>query len=248
MLRKAGAILLLFLAFSALVLTAWYQIDGQPLPQAAQYLRGDDYTAVLEEDGGLVFTPAVANGHGLLIMHGALIKPLSYAKTAAYFAARGYTVYLPSGAARLSIAAVDAAAARMQEFNVQDWVMLGHSMGGFSSLELIARHGPRVRALALWACAMPADHSDVELPILFIHGDRDGLLTPERLATARARLPASAEYLALPGGNHQGFAMYSHQFFDGEPAISRDEQIDFANGKTAAFFARVLQEPSPGPL
>jgi hypothetical protein len=48
----------------------------------------------------------------LLVMHGALIKPLAYAKTAVYFAARGYLVYVPSGPARLSInaAAVKAVA------------------------------------------------------------------------------------------------------------------------------------------
>jgi hypothetical protein len=40
----------------------------------------------VEDDGAMVFTPALANGHGLLIMHGALIKPLSYTKTAAFFA------------------------------------------------------------------------------------------------------------------------------------------------------------------
>ena len=113
MLRKIGKVVLVLLVLGAAVLAAWYQIDGQPLPEARQYLEGRGYTAQVEDNGALVFTPAVANGHGLLIMHGALIKPLSYAKSAAYFARLGYTVFLPSGAARLSITAVDGAAARM---------------------------------------------------------------------------------------------------------------------------------------
>ena len=239
-LRKIGKVVLGLLVLGAAVLAAWYQIDGQPLPEARQYLEDAGYTAQVDDDGAMVFTPAVANGHGLLIMHGALIKPLSYAKTAAYFARLGYTVFVPSGAARLSITAVDSAAARMASFGVRDWVLIGHSMGGFSSLELISRHAPRVKALALWACAMPGDYSSLSLPILFIRGDHDGLLPPERFADAQSKLPATVEYVNLPGGNHRGFALYSHQFFDGDAATSPDEQIDFANEKTAAFFAAHL--------
>ncbi len=240
MLRKIGKVVLGLLVLGAVVLAAWYQIDGQPLPEAQQSLQGAGYTAQVEDDGALVFTPAVANGHGLLIMHGALIKPLSYAKTAAYFARLGYTVFVPSGAARLSITAVDSAAARMASFGVRDWVLIGHSMGGFSSLELISRHAPPVKALALWACAMPGDYSSLSLPVLFIRGDHDGLLPPERFADAQSKLPATVEYVNLPGGNHRGFALYSHQFFDGEATISPDEQIDFADDRTAAFFAAHL--------
>lgn len=236
MLKKLAYGSLGLLTLGVLVLGAWYQVDGQPLPEASGFLEGEGYAARVEGDGGMVFTPAVPNGHGLLIMHGALIKPLSYAKTAAFFAARGYTVFVPSGAARLSINAVDGAAARMGTFGVRDWVMIGHSMGGFSSLTLIGRHAPDVKAVALWAAAMPADFSGLEVPILYIRGDQDGLLPPPRFAEARAKLPPATEYVNLPGGNHQGFAMYSHQFFDNPATISWRAQIDFADERTAAFF------------
>ncbi len=240
MLKKIALVSLGLLALGLLVLGAWYRIDGQPLPEAQGFLQAEGYAARMEGDGGLVFTPAAPHGHGLLIMHGALIKPLSYAKTAAFFAARGYTVFVPSGAARLSITAVDGAAQRMPGFGVRDWVMIGHSMGGFSSLTLIQRHAPAVKAVALWASAMPADFSTLAVPMLFIRGDQDGLLTPERFADAQSRLPRSVQYLTVPGGNHQGFALYSHQFFDREATIGRVEQIDFANERTAAFFTAHL--------
>jgi pimeloyl-ACP methyl ester carboxylesterase len=240
MLRTIGKLVLGLLVIGAALLAAWYQIDGQPLPEAQQFLHGQGYTAQVEDDGAMVFSPVDANGHGLLIMHGALIKPLSYAKTAAFFARLGYTVFVPSGAARLSITAVDSAAARMASFGVRDWVMIGHSMGGFSSLELIARHKLPVKALALWACAMPGDYSSLSVPMLFLRGDHDGLLPPERFADARSKLPAAVEYVNLPGGNHRGFALYSHQFFDGEATLGPAEQIDFADDRTAAFFAAHL--------
>lgn len=226
---------------SALVLAAWYRIDGQPLPETAGYLTGDGFSVRPEPDGGLVFAPAAANGHGLLIMHGALIKPESYARTAAYFAALGYTVYLPRGFARLSILAVDRAAARLDELGVEDWFVIGHSMGGLSALTLVERHALRPRAVALWASAMPADFSSLDVPILFLWGDADGLLPPDRLEDARARLPASVRYVTVAGGNHRDFAMYSHQFFDQEGRLGWRRQTDLANGRTAEFFREALR-------
>jgi pimeloyl-ACP methyl ester carboxylesterase len=240
MLKKLAIGVLALVALVAVLLAGWYQVDGQPLPEASAYLEGDGYTARVEDDGALVFTPGVSNGHGLLIMHGALIKPLSYAKTAAFFAQRGFTVFVPSGAARLSVNAVDGAAARLGSFGVADWVTIGHSMGGFASLELISRHAPPVRAAALWACAMPADFTGLELPMLYLHGDRDGLLTPARFEDAKAKLPPQVIYVDVPGANHRGFALYSHQFFDDDATLSLDEQIDIANERTAEFFARHL--------
>jgi pimeloyl-ACP methyl ester carboxylesterase len=237
MLKRIAVLLTTLVVVLALVMLAWYRIDGQPLPEARRFLAGGDYSATAAGDGSLLFTPAHANGHGLLVMHGALIKPMSYANTAAYFARQGYTVFLPSGALRLSIIAVDGAAARMAAMPVHDWYVIGHSMGGFSSLELISRHAVNVRAAALWAAAMPKDFSSMKLPLLFLWGDHDQLLPAERFADARSKLPASARYVTLPGGNHRDFAMYSHQFFDGEGTLGWPAQIDQANRLTAAFFA-----------
>jgi pimeloyl-ACP methyl ester carboxylesterase len=240
MLRKMALAAVALGALVVSVLAGWYQIDGQPLPETAQYLQGQGYTATVESDGGLVFRPLTSNGHGVLIMHGALIKPMSYARSAAFFARQGYTVFVPYGPARLSIAAIDSAAERLASFGAEDWFLIGHSMGGFSSLELLAKHRPKVRAIALWACAMIRDYSALDLPMLFLWGDHDGLLPPERFAEAKKNLPASTEYVTIRGANHQGFAMYSHQFFDNEAAIGWQKQIDIANEKTAAFFAAQL--------
>jgi pimeloyl-ACP methyl ester carboxylesterase len=73
--------------------------------------------------------------------------------------------------------------------------------------------------------------------MLFLWGDRDGLLPPERLADARSKLPAVTRYLTIPGGNHQDFAMYTHQFFDNAGSLGWEQQIGRANEATAAFFA-----------
>ena len=89
MIKKIGRVILALLLLAVMILTAWYQIDGQPLNETRQYFDGNGYSVTMFDDGSLVFAPDSANGFGLLIMHGALIKPQSYAKTAAYFAEAG---------------------------------------------------------------------------------------------------------------------------------------------------------------
>ena len=248
MIRKFTITVTGFLLLAILILFAWYQIDGQPLAETQQYLASNRYSIDISDDGSLLFLPASANGYGVLIMHGALIKPQSYAKTAAFFAERGYTVLLPYGFARLSITAIRSTAARMREMELQKWFVIGHSMGGLSSMMLVSGHDLPVKAVALWASAIPTDYSKSSLPILMLWGDNDGLVPAERFQASQQNLPASARFVTVKGGNHQNFAMYSHQFFDAEAKISWREQIDFANRETARFFVETVgvRHQSPG--
>jgi hypothetical protein len=61
-----------------------------------------------------------------------------------------------------------------------------------------------------------------------------------RLAEARVRLPAGTRVETVAGGNHQDFAMYTHQFFDQPGALGWADQIELANRRTAAFFDEVM--------
>jgi pimeloyl-ACP methyl ester carboxylesterase len=221
-------------------LAVLYLVDGQPLPASAGFLQGTGYSGERRSDGGWLFRPDQPNGRGLLIMHGALIRPQSYANTAAFFAARGYTVLLPhGGVTRLPIRAIATAARAMRELNLDQWFTIGHSMGGMASLSLIeANPELPIAAAALWASGIPADYSTITVPILFLWGNRDDLLPASRLAGAKARLPDDVQYVTVDGANHKDFAMYGHQFFDGDGELGWETQIDTANRQTLAFFQK----------
>lgn len=233
----------LFLLCS-IALWGWYQIDGIPDPETSAFLQGDGYSSSRADDGTLLFTPDAGSKRGIVIMHGALIKPQSYAQSAAWFAQQGYTVLLPYGPGRMSIAAIDGMAERLAALAIDEWYFIGHSMGGMASLETIRTHELNVNAVALWATAMPTDFSEMQLPIMFIWGTQDDLLPEKRFELGRANLPPDVEYIILEGANHRNFAMYTHQFFDGDATIDRKAQIDFANTTTAEFFRR-FHAPEP---
>jgi dienelactone hydrolase len=240
MVKKLSLLFLGLFSLCAVIMLVWYQIDGIPADSSENYMSGNEFTAVEADDGSLMFTPASSNGHGVVIMHGALILPKSYAKSAAYFSQLGYTVYVPKGSGRMSIAVVKDTAERLKDSVIEEWFFIGHSMGGMASLEIISEYNVEAEAVALWATSMPSDYSSVETPILFIWGDTDGLLPAERFRRAKQNLPQSVDYVTLQGANHKNFALYTHQFFDREATIDWMEQIDFANETTAAYFAERL--------
>ena len=116
------------------------------------------------------------------------------------------------------------------------WINSLHSR----PITLRAAQNITAKAVALWATAMPSDYSKLDVPVLFIWGDTDGLLPIERFRLGQDNLPATVRYLTLEGANHKNFAMYGHQFFDSEATIDWMEQIDFANETTARFFAEFM--------
>ena len=142
------------------------------------------------------------------------------------------------GTTRLPIMALDATATRMAELNLDTWFSIGHSMGGMASMEFVQRH-PEVpiTAAAMWACSIPGDYSKVPTPILFLWGDHDDLLPESRFLNGKAKLPADVIYRTVEGANHKDFAMYGHQFLDGEGKLGWQAQIDLANAQTLEFFA-----------
>ncbi|MGI9290797.1 MAG: alpha/beta hydrolase [Gammaproteobacteria bacterium] len=237
MLKKIAAGFVGLIIICMLILVGWYQIDGIPAEETSEYLTGEGYSSEVHDDGSLTFTPDNPNGFGVNIMHGALIKPLSYVKSAAWFAQQGYTVHLPyGGIGRLSISASKSAAEKINNSDLQGWFLIGHSMGGMASLSMIADHGVDAMGVALWATSMPQDFSELDTPILYIWGDTDGLLPLDRFEWSQSNLPADVEYITLEGANHKNFAMYTHQFFDMEAKLDWMEQIDFANRTTTEFF------------
>jgi hypothetical protein len=83
---------------------------------------------------------------------------------------------------------------------------------------------------------MPADFSDLRVPMLMLWGDRDGLMPRDRFEEAQKKLPSGTKFEELPGANDRDFGLYTRQFLDRPGTLGWEAQIALANAKTAAFF------------
>jgi hypothetical protein len=55
----------------------------------------------------------------------------------------------------------------------------------------------------------------------------------ERFVEAQKKLPSAAKFDEITGANHQGFALYTHQFLDLPGALGWAVPIDLANAKNS---------------
>lgn len=99
-------------------------------------------------------------------------------------------------------------------------------MGGAAAAMNLASHikkGDMPYAGMIFLASYPAgDISDCGIPVLSIYGTND--LDPQKIESKIADLPANAEIVKIPGGNHAQFGNYGKQKGDGEPEISAEEQ------------------------
>jgi pimeloyl-ACP methyl ester carboxylesterase len=144
--------------------------------------------------GGRPFDPARPM---IVFLHGAALDHTVWMLLARWFAHRGHSVLAPdlpghgrsAGPPLASIAAMaDWTAALIEAAGGTRAALVGHSMGSLVALETAARHGERVRALALigTAAAMPVsrellaaaqanDHAAIDMVDIWGHGFRAGL-------------------------------------------------------------------------
>lgn len=146
-----------------------------------------DGKSVHAATGGRDFDPALP---AVVFVHGAGMDHTVWALQTRYFAHHGRTVLavdLPGhgrseGPALDSVAAVaDWLAALIGAAGLKDAALVGHSMGSLASLDCAARHGERVRALALLGAA-------AKMPV-----------HPDLLAAAEANDPAAWDAITVWG-------------------------------------------------
>ena len=127
----------------------------------------------------------------------------------------------------LAVFAPDSALEVISVFqNVTTWAVGGHSLGGAMAAQFAKNHPSSVQGLILWA-AYPdsgSDLSESHVKVVSISATRDGLATPDKIASSRPLLPSSTNWIEIVGGNHAQFGWYGPQPGDNSADISREAQ------------------------
>lgn len=199
---------------------------------AKKAMLGTATIEVIEEDGYYIFTKTPLSsyigrgeGKGIVFYPGGKVDEKAYAPMLIELANEGYEVYLVKMPAKLAIFGMNAADDIFEKAShIEEWTMMGHSLGGAMAASFSASHDEEVEALVLLAAYSTEDLKGLDLDVYSFYGTEDKVLNMEKYAEYRENLPEDVVEEVIEGGNHANYAHYGAQEGDGEALITREEQ------------------------
>ncbi|MDM7892577.1 alpha/beta hydrolase [Curtobacterium caseinilyticum] len=205
----------------AVVFLVYANIVMEGTRSAALQVWRDDRVAVRDAGDSVVMTPTgEAGGVGIVFIPGAKVDPYAYMATFRQVVAAGTTVVITKPT--LNLAFFDTRPLTTFEAHapeVRTWAVGGHSLGGVRACQL-AQDADGLLLLGSY-CANDIARSYVQ--VLSVSGSRDGLSTPDKVATARDELPSTARMVEIEGANHAAFGAYGDQPGDRTATIPRED-------------------------
>lgn len=187
------------------------------------YLKSDAKVAVKEIDKGYLFDGPGKNS-ALIFYPGAMVEETAYAPLLHSLAEQGVDCFLIKAPMKLTILDGNAADGIRKSFSYEHYYLAGHSLGGYSAANYSANHLDEYDGLFLLAAYPGEDLTKAAFPVVFIYGDKDGILNRERLERGFTLSPGSYQSVIIKGGNHSNFGSYGAQKGDGEAEITFEEQ------------------------
>lgn len=216
-------------AICAIGLFAWilYANDYyEATATAKKAMQGSDVIGVTESDGYyLFFHKNQEADKGIVFYPGGKVEETAYAPMLLELAEHGYEVYLVKMPAKLAIFGMNAAEDIMEDAShIEEWTMMGHSLGGAMAASFSAGHDEEVDQLVLLAAYSTEDLTDKEIEVFSFYGTEDKVLNMEKYEKYYSNLPEDVVEEVIEGGNHAYYAHYGEQDGDGTATITREEQ------------------------
>ena len=195
---------------------------------AKKAIRGNDTIQVEKEDGYYVFSAKEGETKkGIIFYPGGKVDEVAYAPLLLELAEQGYEVYLVKMPAKLAIFGMNAAEDIIKEADhIEEWTMMGHSLGGAMAASFSANHDAEIDQLVLLAAYSTEDLKDKEIVVFSFYGTEDKVLNMEKYNEYLGNLPDDVIEEVIEGGNHANYAHYGAQDGDGEASITKEEQRD----------------------
>ena len=186
-----------------------------------------EHLTVAQTDDAIVFLPSEAKA-GFIFYPGGLVPAEAYAPLMHALAEEGVLCVVPKMPLRLAVLDMSAADGIAEQYpGITRWTIGGHSLGGAMAASYAAAHPGDFAALALLAAYSTEPLPD-DLAVVSLCGTADRVLDWEKYEASRVNLPATAQEIAIPGGNHAQFGSYGAQEGDGEATISARVQLNAA--------------------
>ena len=197
----------------------------KPTEKAQKAMLGNDNVSVTETEEYYLFDIKEEATKGIVFYPGGKVDEKAYAPMLLELAENGYEVYLVKMPAKLAIFGMNAAEDIITAApHIEDWTMMGHSLGGAMAASFCAEYDEEIDELVLLAAYSMEDLSDKDIKVYSFYGSEDKVLNMENYDKYYENLPDDMIEEVIEGGNHAGYAHYGEQEGDGKAAISREEQ------------------------
>ena len=164
---------------------------------------------------------------GIIFYPGGKVEETAYAPLLMELAEMGYEVYLVKMPAKLAIFGMNRADEIIENADyIEEWIMMGHSLGGAMAASYSASHDEAIDGLVLLAAYSTENLKDKEIDVFSFYGSEDQVLNMEKYKEYYSNLPEDTLEIIIDGGNHAYYGYYGEQEGDGSATISREEQIE----------------------
>lgn len=225
--KRRYKILIGFLSFILICLIGFFiytVIYYHAEEEAYQYLESNNNVEVID-DKNLIFKPKDEIKGGIVFYPGAKVEHIAYSELMSELASNGYLCVLVKMPFKLAFFGMNKADKIMDEYSyVDDWYMMGHSLGGAMISSYASKNIDKIDGVILLSAYSTKDLTKTQ--VLSIYGSNDLILNKEKYNDNLTNLPKDLKEVVIDGGNHAGFASYGAQKGDGELEISHKKQLN----------------------
>ena len=173
---------------------------------------------------------------GIIFYPGGLIEEEAYLPLLVELGKDGYGVYIVKSLMNIPILNSDSAENIIGENKFENYILMGHSLGGTSLLKYFSKqtnNSKKVDRIILLASysdgkyifdSQRNDNYKRDISVLSIVGSNDNVINIHKYEKDKINLPYNTEYFVIEGGNHSYFGNYGRHKNDNEAYISLEEQ------------------------
>ena len=241
--KKKRVFLYITLGMIFIILTAfyaWSQVYYDATPNALEYLKDSGQVTVEKQDNIITDTLGVTSSTytfipegkkqniGVIFYPGGKVDARAYAYLGYGLANKGYKTVIVQMPLKLAVFSPGYAEKIINKHSgIGKWVIGGHSLGGSMAASFTRNNPEHIKGLFLLASypASSVDLRNLDIDVLSLSGDKDGIADAEKIKNSSGLLPIDRTvFIEIEGANHSQFGDYGFQKGDLEADISQDRQ------------------------
>ena len=216
----------IIIAVSAVFGIIMYMLDYYPAEISDEISQGGYGVSVIDYGDGVTAYEAGSAKGGIIFFPESKVEYTAYQNLMASISSRGYVcLLLEMPLNQPAFGMNEAEALEMRYPQITTWYMCGHGSGAKAAAAYASRNTNIFSGVILLGGYASGDIRDTGLNVISIYGSEDEVISMGSYEKSRSKMPADYKELVIEGGCHSYFGSYGMHIGDGEPSITRTEQL-----------------------